>query len=122
DDTKEDKLDEDLEVASIEGIRKIRLQALSREELVEQTKRDPVMKEFKKFLAGEKSRLSYQPGVNTFEQLRDQITWCEKSQLFFKGHKVIVPPRLEAKVLALAHEGHVGSDRLKANIRQFLVS
>ena len=113
--TEEDKAKFDLRVESREEvdlkIPPVRSGNPSRAELVEQTKTDPSLEEWRKLADAEERGLKWQDGL---------LYQATTTQVLETAHLIALPKTFRMRVMGLAHEklGHLGARKVKALIRQ----
>ncbi|XP_064486026.1 uncharacterized protein K02A2.6-like [Ornithodoros turicata] len=91
---------------------------LSRQDLQAESYADPLLAQILKFIQqGWPSRNTMSQNLSAFGQVKDELS--EVDGLLLRQDRIVVPPSLRPKVIALAHESHLGIVRTKQRIRQY---
>src|SRR5277367_4845492 len=95
------------------------LQAITVKDIAEATRKDEELQALRNFLQGGKQSetLKSRKG-QIYIKVQKQLTYNDEENIYLKGDQIVLPESLRSKVLDLAHEGHVGADRMKWRIRQ----
>jgi hypothetical protein len=56
--------------------------------------------------------------LNLFRHTRDELTISLDNDLILRGNKLVIPTSLQARILSLAHEGHLGVVKTKQLLRE----
>ena len=88
--------------------------ALSREEISQETRLDPTLSQIIKWTQGKGTG-----NLGPFKGFKEELSMTSDGMLL-KGDKIIIPTKLQAKILKTAHQGHQGMVRTKQLLRQFV--
>ena len=64
------------------------------------------------------SRKDCPPNISAYWNYRDELTVC--NGLIMKGHKVVIPPRLQSVMLERVHVGHMGIEKTTKRARDIM--
>ena len=93
-------------------------EALTMKELKQETINDPEMQCLANAIKSRRITKESQPELAPYKNI-----WTELSvhdDLVLRGHKIVVPPPLREKAVALAHDGHQGIVKSKAYLRSIM--
>ena len=111
------RLDKDLHRVLVAAVSKIPLRAISRNELADETARDPVLSHLIKAIQGEEWSPE-DPEGRLYRKMINELAYDSESKIVLRGTQIVVPASLQERVLRLAHEGHTGPEKVKNRIRQ----
>ena len=91
---------------------------LTLEELTRETEADPLLQEVHKFIdSGWPSRISMVPNeIRGFWNVRNDLSIV--NGVIFRHDKFVIPSNLQSKLVAFAHEGHMGMSKCKSRLRE----
>lgn len=85
--------------------------AITRAELLNATLDDQKLAEVTKMLRGEKHFK-----IPEFEKLKQELS-CADDGLILRGSQIVVPEKLQKRIIAIAHSGHMGMVKTKQLVR-----
>lgn len=88
--------------------------SISLKEIREATKQDNEIQEVVKCLQSDK----WSKELCRFKLIASEL--CFENEILFRGTRIIVPNKLQRKVIELAHEGHLGIVKLKKHLRELV--
>jgi hypothetical protein len=92
--------------------------------IAEATGRDPTLRAvIDAVQSGKWYELAKHPKVDTdtfhtYERLKDELTVGTTIQVIIRGTKLVIPNKLQRRVVHLAHEGHQGITKTKSLLRE----
>jgi transposase InsO family protein len=98
--------------------------ALTLSMIAEATGRDPTLRAvIDAVQSGKWHELAKHPKVDTdtfhtYERLKDELTVGTTTQVVIRGTKLVIPNKLQRRVVDLAHEGHQGITKTKSLLRE----
>ena len=90
--------------------------ALTRNQLIEATKSDPVLQRVMEMLAC--NRFTKEEDVRPYRSVANELSQTQDG-LLLRGRTIVVPSSLRLQVAQLAHEGHQGIDKTKRRLREY---
>ena len=58
--------------------------------------------------------------VNSFKNIRDEISVDHRHKILLRGTRIILPSSLQRRAIKIAHEGHQGIAKTKAFLREYV--
>lgn len=98
--------------------------AMSKVEISEATRRDPTLQAVKIAIVTNSWQVPKQSAhidiasFLIFKTIRDELSFCDESDILLRGDKIVVPRSLQQKVIDIAHEGHQGLIKTKKLLRE----
>ena len=97
--------------------------AMYLEEIKCATLEDPVLQEVAKRIRSNQWHIPAPPDIDSnmferYKQVRNELTVLNDNDLILRGTKIIIPSVLQTRVLAIAHEGHLGLVKTKQLLRE----
>ena len=93
-------------------------EAVTIEELKQETRNHPEMQCLANAIKNRRIDKDNQSELAPYKNIWKELSVHE--DLVLRGHKIVVPPSLRAKAVALAHDGHQGIVKSKAYIRSIM--
>lgn len=92
---------------------------LTLDELTRETEADPLLQEVQKFIhSGWPSRISSVPNeIRGFWNVRNDLSIV--NGVICRHDKFVIPSNLQSRLVAFAHEGHMGMSKCKSRLREF---
>ncbi len=59
-----------------------------------------------------------QTALTSFKRIQDELCVLPDNDLILRDHRIVIPERLQARTMAIAHEGHQGLVRTKKLLRE----
>ena len=88
-------------------------------EVAQETKADPILRRAYQYtLSGWNWKSHMDPRLQPYSRRSDELSVEENCLLW--GTRVIIPQKLQSRVLADLHENHLGSNRMKALARSYI--
>ena len=110
-------LDRDLDRVTLAAISRVPLRAITKAELANETAKDPHLPHLIRAIQGENWNPEDSDG-RVFKKLMNEFTYDTENGIVLRGAQIVVPTSIQSQVLQLAHEGHMGPERVKSRIRQ----
>jgi hypothetical protein len=95
--------------------------AFTRNEIIEETKKDQALVELIKLVEGDhetqsRNKENHQAETNIFAKVLEEIS-ITSDGLVMRGNRLIIPETLQEKSIRIAHEGHQGITKTKSLLR-----
>lgn len=104
--------EEEPEIALIATVQETLHEAVTFEELEEGSASDPVIQEVRKALIDQ----TWNERIAVFKQCQEEFFVV--GEVLMRGHRIVLPESVRARVMAIAHKGHPGVGKMKAKLRQ----
>ncbi|CAF0866872.1 unnamed protein product [Brachionus calyciflorus] len=91
--------------------------AVTKQQIAEYTLRDVSLQNVIKMINDQPHVLDQT--VQCFAQIKEQLT-VTNSGIVLKGLQIVIPEKLQSKIITIAHEGHIGVAKTKALLRELL--
>ena len=90
--------------------------AMSRHEIAEESKKDPLLASIRKAIRKEKLSIDERKLIGQVNKLIPEMSITE-DDIVLRGTRIVVPETLQERALRIAHEGHLGINKTKELLR-----
>ena len=98
--------------------------AMTKKEISDATRRDPTLQAVKLAIVTNSWQIPKQSAdidiasFLIFKTIRDELSFCDETDILLRGDKIVIPRSLQTKVIDIAHEGHQGLIKTKKLLRE----